>query len=161
MLVTVIAFIIVLFSLACITIRWVPIDCRMLVKRRKNTIVLKPGICFLIPFVDKVLAYAKVSYEKAIVCDFWLSEDHYRLVASFSLKDQDDFSVEDVEILEHFPEKTGIYLQELLENEDSDTEIQDEKIIDLLTEKLKEEYQGVNVSFSIHEILRSYDDSNS
>ena len=149
MLSTVVLFLFVLIGLGFAVIRWVPLNCRMLIKRRGTPIVLMPGINFLIPFVDKVLVYARTYYDQIRICDFWIADSHFELTASFGLKDQDSFVPDDAELLFHFPKKVGTVLQELLENEGADDNFDRTRVLEVLESRLFKEYATANISFKL------------
>lgn len=160
MLSTVVLFLIVLIGLGFAVIRWVPLNCRMLIKRRSSSIVLMPGINFLIPFVDKVLVYARTYYDQVRICDFWIADTHFELIASFGLKDQDSFVPEDAELLFHFPKKAGTVLQELLETEGSDDNFDRTSVLKELEDRLAKEYATANISFKLSSIRVIYEEPN-
>ncbi len=155
----VLVFFIILIFVAMVTIRYVPMGCRMLIVRHGKEIVLFPGINFLIPFVDKVLVYARISYENAKVCDFWIEDIHYHLLCDFSLKNQSDFTEIDVEALGHFPKNVGAFLQEILEHNEHGEDFDHNAVLSELKNRLDEMYDNANFVYTLGNIEQVYDEN--
>ncbi len=74
-----------LLFLGVMIIRFVPDDCRLMVQRGERTVIMKPGIDFLIPFSDRSLGIIQIAYRNAVLCEFVFEDESYRVIGSYSV----------------------------------------------------------------------------
>ncbi len=111
------AFLILLLIGGYFIIRFVPDDCRLLVERKGQLLVMKPGLDFLIPFSDKEIGIIQIAYKDQLLCDFVYDEEACNLVGSYSIISEEQLNSGSVAVFEQIPSFLSSQLQTFLQQQ--------------------------------------------
>ncbi len=100
-------FLLVMALAAFRIIRVVPDDCRFLVLRRGRIIVRKPGLDFLIPFLDQPLGYVHVVYRNLLLCEFSCGDETFLIFSTAEVIDEDRLSLDTPDTFVGVPDVVG------------------------------------------------------
>lgn len=118
---------IILLAVIFMSVRWLPKEQCLLVKRGNMTIRMKQGLNFLIPFYDRVIANIIVEGLDVVLCKFSVEEDNYQFIGSYRIPDEFQNAAV-IEIIKKFPQIIAdSFRQKLINNE-----------VDLVTGNLNE-----------------------
>lgn len=108
-----------LLFLGVMIIRFVPDDCRLMVQRGERTVIMKPGIDFLIPFSDRSLGIIQIAYRNAVLCEFVFEDESYRVIGSYSVINEELITPKTPENFTLIPEIIGSELSTMLKTSES------------------------------------------
>lgn len=103
-----------LLFLGAMIIRFVPDDCRLIVQRGERTVIMKPGIDFLIPFSDRSLGIIQIACRDAVLCEFIFEDEPHRVTGSYSVINEELITPKTPESFTLIPEIIGTELSAML-----------------------------------------------
>ncbi|MBQ8706761.1 MAG: hypothetical protein IJ523_01590 [Succinivibrionaceae bacterium] len=138
-----------LFMALCsyFVIRYVPDDCVLVVRRRDHVVIMRPGLDFLIPFVDKSLGLVRVRERNIKLCEFVVDDLSFLLRGTVGVVEEDKVTPEVHEDLEELVGTLACMLKQRLETEDQD-EPDWKEILPCLESAVNEAFRSRNAMVS-------------
>ena len=109
----------ILLAVVCMSVRWLPSDHCMFVKRGAMTVRMKHGLNFLIPFYDRVIGCIVTEGRDIILCNFSVDADSYQIRGTYKISDEFQ-DVGMIDVLQKFPDFVAEQFRGKLERSEVD-----------------------------------------
>ncbi len=110
-------FLALMIFIGFMIIRFVPDDCRLIVERDGRRIIMKPGIDFLIPFIDHSIGIIQIAYRNILLCEFVFDDESFRITGSYGIIDEELIEPDTPELFSQIPEILGEELRTILKKD--------------------------------------------